>query len=79
MKCPVTMHEFSLENDGWAASHCQIGGTAAASVVIFDWLDKEVVQGRRLEPAKFDMRLMNKYFHGGELDRLAEVVCCSTI
>jgi hypothetical protein len=79
MKCPVTIHEFSLATDGWAASHCQIGGPEAASAVIFDWLDKVVVRGLRLEPAEFDTRLMNKYFHGRELDQLAEGICCSTI
>ena len=30
MKCPVTIHEFSIADDGWAASHCQIGGPEAA-------------------------------------------------
>ena len=79
MKCPVTIHEFSLENDGWAASHCQIGGPEAANDVIFDWLDKVVTRGLRLEPAKFDTRLMNKYFRGRELDQLTDGLRCSTI
>ena len=79
MKCPVTIHEFTLEADGWAASHCQIGGPQAASAVILEWLDKVVVQGRRLAPTPFDTRLMHKYFPDRHLDEIVGRIQCSTI
>ncbi len=79
MKCPVTIHEFGIQSDGWAASHCQIGGTDAASVVILDWLDKVVVKGIKLETAKFDTSMMGKYFRRKEMDQILEKFRCSVI
>ena len=79
MKCPVTIHEFAIETDGWAASHCQIGGPEAANAVIFDWLDKVVVKGQKLEPVPFDTTILKKYFRGPELDRITEGVRVSRI
>ncbi len=38
---PVDMHVFDY-GEGWAASHCQVGGLSAAQGVIFDWLDRTV-------------------------------------
>ena len=34
---------FSFE-DGWAATHCQIGAVAPLQALVFDWLDKVVVK-----------------------------------
>jgi len=79
LKCPVTIHEFGIATDGWAASHCQIGGPEAANNVIFDWLDKTVIKGMRLAPAMFDTHMVKKYFHGKEMDRVIESIRCSTI
>jgi hypothetical protein len=79
MKCPVTIHEFTINGDGWAASHCQIGGPEAANRVIFDWLDKVVVKGQKLEPVDFDTTILNKYFHGQELDQVTGAIRCSVI
>jgi hypothetical protein len=39
--CPVNVHMFGFD-EGWAASHCHIGGLAPMQAVIFDWLDKAV-------------------------------------
>ena len=44
MTCPTTIHEFGIDKDGWAASHCQIGGVNAASAVLLDWLDKTLIK-----------------------------------
>ncbi|MBX3081531.1 MAG: alpha/beta hydrolase [Anaerolineae bacterium] len=41
LSCPVTIHLFSFE-DGWAASHCQIGALAPLQMLVFDWLDKVI-------------------------------------
>ena len=79
IKGPVTMHEFGIDTDGWAASHCQVGGTEMGNIVIFDWLDQVVVQGKRLEPARLDPGMVNKYFKGKDLDRIIARICCSTI
>ena len=79
LQCPVTIHEFSIAGDGWAASHCQIGGPEAANRVIFDWLDRVVVKGERLEPTKFDTGILQKYFRGKELDEITENIQVSVI
>lgn len=79
LKCPVTIHEFSIATDGWAASHCQIGGTETANNVIFDWLDKVVVKGMKLELSKLDTSMLKKYFKGKDLDEITESIRCSII
>jgi hypothetical protein len=79
MKCPVTIHEFTIADDGWAASHCQIGGPETANRVIFDWLDKVVVKGLKLETKQFDASIANKYFHGKDLDQIIAALRCSVI
>ena len=79
LKCPVTIHEFSMAADGWAASHCQIGAPECASRVIFDWLDRVVIKGERLETSKFDIDLLEKYFQGKDLDEILEDIRCSII
>ncbi len=54
MTCPTTIHEFGIDKDGWAASHCQIGGVNAASAVLLDWLDKTLI--KKDQPwARYDM------------------------
>jgi hypothetical protein len=79
LKCPVTIHEFGIITDGWAASHCQIGGTETSNNVIFDWLDKVVVKGMKLEPSKFDISILKKYHCGKDLDEITENIWCSII
>jgi pimeloyl-ACP methyl ester carboxylesterase len=41
LRSPVSIHLFGFE-DGWAASHCQIGSLAPMQALVFDWLDKAV-------------------------------------
>ncbi len=79
LKCPVTIHEFGINSDGWGASHCQIGGYEAANQVIFDWLDKVVVKGLKLNPSEFDTSMLKKYHHGKDLDKITESIRCSVI
>jgi len=79
LQCPVTIHEFSIAGDGWAASHCQIGGPETANRVIFDWLDRVVVKGERLEAKKFDTSILQKYFRGVELEEITENMRVSII
>ncbi|MDR3573466.1 MAG: alpha/beta hydrolase [Anaerolineaceae bacterium] len=73
LTCPTTVHEFAIDKDGWAASHCQIGGVNAASTVIFDWLDKTLI---RKDPAaakvRQDWSLIKKYHGCEELDKILE-------
>ena len=38
LSCSVTVRMFGFE-EGWAASHCQIGALAAMQAVVFKWLD----------------------------------------
>jgi pimeloyl-ACP methyl ester carboxylesterase len=44
IKAPVAVHEFTFE-DGWAATHCQIGAQTALQNVVLDWLDRVLVKG----------------------------------
>jgi len=70
LACPVAIHEFSYE-DGWAASHCQIGALSAAQAVIFDWLDRTVNSPGRIENAvpKHTWTMLNRYHNTNALNR----------
>jgi pimeloyl-ACP methyl ester carboxylesterase len=41
LSCPVSVRMFGFQ-EGWAATHCQVGGLAAMQAVVFDWLDRAV-------------------------------------
>lgn len=62
VKSPVDFHQFTY-NDGWAATHCQIGGLAPAQAVTFDWLDKVINsrEGVTENNRPFDWSIVNKY------------------
>jgi pimeloyl-ACP methyl ester carboxylesterase len=47
LSCPVSIRMFGFD-EGWAATHCQVGGLAAMQAVVFDWLDKAVNHPERL-------------------------------
>lgn len=79
IKGPVTVHEFRIATDGWAASHCQIGSPGAASAVIFDWLDRVILQGTSLEPARFDPTAILRYHRGPDIEPLIERIHCSVV
>lgn len=72
---PISVHEFTYE-DGWAATHCQIGAFSAAQAVIFGWLEKTVNKrdGSRSSVAQFDWKVANKYFHSAEMRELQKSI-----
>ncbi len=79
LQCPVTIHEFDIATDGWAASHCQIGGPETSNTIIFDWLDKVVVKGLRLELGRFDTTILEKYYHSRDLVEQTKNIRCSIV
>jgi len=77
---PLFIHEFPFE-DGWAASHCQIGALSSAQAVIFDWLEKVVNKKEgALESGKpFDWRVINKYLKNDEIRELQKSIRVKTV
>lgn len=73
LTCPLSIHEFTYE-DGWAASHCQVGGLGAAQAIIFNWLEKTI--NNKEQPGEpdipFDWKVLEKYFKSSELQKLKE-------
>lgn len=76
LTCPVSVHMFDYD-DGWAATHCHVGGLAALHGVLFDWLDKAVHHPERLprhdvEDTVFDVlgRHMRSHDAKRELNQL---------
>ncbi|MFO0682212.1 MAG: hypothetical protein U0234_09175 [Sandaracinus sp.] len=72
----ATVRIFDYD-DGWAATHCHVGGLAALHALLFDWLDTamhhpERLVGRDIQPKIFDV--LAKYVrspeHKRELERL---------
>ena len=72
LTCSTTIHEFGIDKDGWAASHCQIGGVSAASVVIFDWLDKTLINKDRKRQMCSSWSMIKKYHDCEELDKIVK-------
>ena len=73
LNCPVTVRIFQFDQ-GWAASHCQMGALAPMQALVFDWLDK-VAAGTELAPRRdvgnsFDV--IQRYLRGGESRREAD-------
>lgn len=75
LSCPVTMRLFGFE-EGWAASHCQIGALAPLQAVVFDWLDKAVDEPERLPHHDVGSALdvFLKYTHSREAKQEAEAL-----
>ena len=70
---PTTIYEFGIDKDGWAASHCQIGGVNAASVVIFDWLDRTLInKDQATTKVRLDWSMVKKYHGCKELDKIVK-------
>jgi pimeloyl-ACP methyl ester carboxylesterase len=72
LTCPVAVHMFSYE-DGWAATHCQIGGIAPLQAVVFDWLEKAINQKGQLPQQDWGsfFEVMIKYMHNSEAKKEA--------
>jgi pimeloyl-ACP methyl ester carboxylesterase len=73
LTCPVSIHLFSFE-EGWAASHCQIGAVAPLQAVVFDWLDKAVNAREHLPRQDFGplFEVLKKYMRSNEARRATE-------
>ncbi len=67
LTCPVTIRMFEFDQ-GWGASHCQIGALAPMQALVFDWLDK-VVAKTEFEPRRDlgnSLDVVLRYMRGGE-------------
>jgi hypothetical protein len=73
LTCPVTVRMFGFE-DGWAASHCQIGSLAPMQALIFDWLEKAMHETRPVAGPDMGTSLdvFMRYAGNGKLRREAE-------
>lgn len=76
LTCPVTIHEFEIDKDGWAASHCQIGAISLANAVIFDWLDKTMNKKNSLATvnARPNWSVIKRHHHNREIDRVLQTM-----
>jgi len=75
LACSVTVRLFTFD-EGWAATHCQIGGIAPLQTLVFEWLDK-AINGNDSLPrmdvgSMFDV--MSKYIRSKEAKREAETL-----
>lgn len=70
---PVTIRMFGFD-EGWAASHCQIGALAPMQALVFDWLDKAMRKDEPLPKRDFGTSLdvFMQYVRSGETRREAE-------
>jgi pimeloyl-ACP methyl ester carboxylesterase len=75
LTCPVAIHEFRY-SDGWAASHCSVGDEGPAQAVIFDWLERTVIEKDRplATYPRRDWNLLRKYHHNREIDNLLQTI-----
>ena len=71
---PTTIYEFEINTDGWAASHCQVGGAGQANIVLFDWLDKTVnkKQSMMKEVPKPDWSVLRRHHHNKEMEEILQ-------
>lgn len=73
LSCPVTIQIFGLD-EGWAATHCQIGALAPMQALVFDWLDKAMREKKPLSMQDFgaSLDIFMRYAGSGKLRREAE-------
>ena len=74
LTCPTAVYEFEIDQDGWAASHCQVGGAGQANIVIFDWLDQTVNQKDSMFTAvpHPDWSVLKRHHHDKELEEVLQ-------
>jgi pimeloyl-ACP methyl ester carboxylesterase len=72
LTCPTSIYEFEIDKDGWAASHCQVGGAGQATIVIFDWLEKTVNKKKSLLAGvpKPDWSVLRRHHQNKELQEV---------
>jgi len=73
LSCPVTIRIFGFDQ-GWAATHCQIGALAPMQALVFDWLEKAMHEKQPLPKQDFGtaLDLFMRYAGHGESRREAE-------
>jgi len=73
LSCPVTIRIFGFDQ-GWAATHCQIGALAPMQALVFDWLEKAMHEKQPLPKQDFGtaLDLFMRYAVHGESRREAE-------
>ena len=59
IKTPAWFHEFKYE-DGWAASHCQIGAQQALQELVYDWLEMVLDNPEKLANQKMKLHDFTK-------------------
>jgi pimeloyl-ACP methyl ester carboxylesterase len=67
LSCPVTIRIFEFD-EGWAASHCQVGALAPMQALVFDWLDKALGENEPepgLDVGNF-LDVFTRYMRSGE-------------
>ena len=69
LRVPVTVRTFGYE-DGWAATHCQVGAISAMQAVVFDWLDRAVAEPSKLPLLDLGttLEVMRAHWHNAELE-----------
>ena len=74
LNCPTTIYEFEIDKDGWAASHCQIGGANQANIVIFDWLEKTFNNKNSIikETPNHDWSILKRHHNNKELEKILQ-------
>jgi hypothetical protein len=71
LSCPVSVRLFGFD-EGWAATHCQIGALAPMQAVVFDWLDRVINKPEGLP--RHDIgenvgRVFSRYIRSGKARR----------
>jgi hypothetical protein len=59
INAPAWFYEFGCE-DGWAASHCQIGAQQALQELVYDWLDKVLINPEKMENQEVKLHNFSK-------------------
>jgi pimeloyl-ACP methyl ester carboxylesterase len=72
LSCPVTVRMFGFD-EGWAASHCQVGALAAMQAVVFDWLDRATSEKGAL-PNRELGKLLDVFVRHGRSKEAEELV-----
>jgi len=74
VKSPAWFHDFGYE-DGWSASHCQIGAQLALQELVYDWLDMVLVNPTKLAEQQekwHDFSKINKYY--GKMQEVKDIM-----
>jgi pimeloyl-ACP methyl ester carboxylesterase len=78
LSCPVTIRMFGFD-EGWAATHCQVGALAPMQALVFGWLDKAMRENQPLprQDVGTSLDVFMRHAGSGELGREAEELVTS--